>query len=209
MSNVVFCYYDSSKIRSWLSSELEKLIPNLDLHGLDRIVLDLAYKDLKLYLNFENKINISSVQTKTLQYIKEKTKELKAFLKFWSYLWVDKWKKRIAVSQKIPKISRKKVCKLRNARSIYFMSTSKKQLKKNVIKKLLKKGEICMPQQIADELIIREIADRINKKKLNAETDNMLGILHGVFTKIEKLQKDPKPIIYLKLTKKPLGYRLR
>ena len=62
--------------------------------------------------------------------------------------------------------------------------------------------------QIPDELIIREIADQLNKKNFIID-DKLLSILHGVFRRIEKLQNYPKPIIYLKLTKKKLGFKLR
>ena len=65
-----------------------------------------------------------------------------------------------------------------------------------------------MPQQIADQLIIREIAGYLNKKNFSVD-DNLLYILHGVYTRIEKLQKETKPVLYLKLTKKQLDYKLR
>lgn len=209
MSSTVFCEYESLTIRSLLSAELEELIPNLDLKELDKIVLELAHNDLKIYLDFEKKkSNFSIDNTKKLENTEDKTTELKAFLKFWIGLWVEKWEKRIAISQKLPKISRLKVCKLRNARAFYCLSNGKKKLKENVIIKLMNKGEICMPQQIADQLIIREIARHLNKMKFSVD-DNLLDILHGVYTRIGKLQKETKPILYLKLTKKQLNYKLR
>ncbi|MEJ2271749.1 MAG: hypothetical protein P8X91_04560 [Candidatus Bathyarchaeota archaeon] len=185
------------------------MIPNLDMDQSDKIVLEFAYNDLKTYLDFENKGSYSSSsETETSENLIEKTEELKAFLKFWSALWVEKWKNRIAISQRIPKICRVKVCKLRNARAFYHFSKNKDKLKDNVIKRLIKKGEICMVLQIADELIIREIADHLTEKNFDID-DNLLIVLHGVFTRIEELQNEQKPVIYLKLIKKTLGYKLR
>ena len=209
MTSNVFCENEKLTIQHLLSGELEKLIPNLDLKTLDKIVLELAYNDLKLYSDFEKNINnFSFDKRRKIKNIENKTTELKAFLKFWTGNWVEKWKKRIAISQRIPRICRAKVCKLRNARAFYYLSNCKKELKDNVIKKLIKRGEICMPQQISDQLIIREIAEHLNRKNFSVD-DNLLYILHGVYTRIEKLQKETKPVLYLKLTKKQLDYKLR
>ena len=209
MSSAVFYEHASSIIRCLLSTELEKLIPNLDLKENDKIVLELAYNDLEQYFYFKNKKNYLSLdEPKIKEYNKEKITELKAFIKYWSGLWVEKWKKRIAISQRIPKINRHKVCTLRKARAFYHLSKDKNELKENIIDRLIKKGEICMPSQIAEELIIREIAENLKNKKFNVD-ENLLNILHGVFRRIEKLQKETEPIIYLKLIKKPLGYKLR
>lgn len=209
MSSVGFYKHTSSIIRCLLSAELEKLIPNLDLKGKDKIVLELAYNDLEQYFYFKNKKNYLSLdEPKIIEYRKDEIIELKAFIKYWSGLWVEKWKKRIAISQRIPKIDRHKVCKLRRARAFYHLSKDKKELKENIIDRLIKRGEICMPSQIAEELIIREIAENLKNRKFSVD-ENVLNILHGVFRRIEELQNETRPIIYLKLIKKPLGYNLR
>ena len=202
MPTVASCEYENSNVWFLLANELEKLIPNIKINGANRFVLDLAYANFKFFLEFFNTSNnVSSREMKPIENCAKKTDELKELLKFWPGFWVEKWKKRIAISQRIPKISSAKVFKLRKARSFYYFSIDKKKLKKEVIKRLLKKREYCMPQQIADELIIREIADSLSGKKFSVD-ENLLCILHGVFNRIEKLQNETKPLIYLKLTKK-------
>ena len=83
MTSTVFCEYEKLTIQCLLSGELEKLIPNLDLKTVDKIVLELAYNDLNLYLDFEkNTSNFSLDKRRKIKNIENKTTELRAFLKF-------------------------------------------------------------------------------------------------------------------------------
>ena len=78
------------------------------------------------------------------------------------------------------------------------------ELKKLVVQKLVDQGEVCRANLLAENLIIKEIADQLNrcgKKNPVRIVVNPTEILHGVYTKVKKLADKKTPLLHLKIIK--------
>lgn len=194
------------KVLLWLAGELEKRIPNLELDGLDKSVLVYAYQDLQTCLAIRLEAsNASQLYVKVGRAVEESPDEVKAFLKVWVGQWVEKWRNRVTFSQEMPKVSRRRFGNLRKAQKLCMVMNGRKKLREMVVQRLVRRGEVCRPKQIAEDLIIKEIADQLCKcqgKSLMCVNLNILKILHGVYARIGKLAESKKPLLHIKIVKK-------
>lgn len=110
----------NSKVLLWLADGLEKRMPNLELDGLDKSVLMYAYQDLQtcLAIGLEAS-NRYQMHMKLRRAVERNPDEVKAFLEVWSAQWVEKWRKRVTVSQGVQKVSRRSFGILRRAQKLY------------------------------------------------------------------------------------------
>jgi hypothetical protein len=193
------------KILFWLIDELKKQIPDFEIQGRDRSVLEIAYQDLQTCLRIKWKITDGSqlniILTKAMD---ASADEVKAFLKVWISKWLVKWRTRVTLSQEMPKISKRWIRNLRKAKRLYDGMIEKQELKKLVVQKLVNKGEVCRAKLIAKNLIIKEIADQLHRmeKKNTVKTDvNPIEILRGAYNEVEKLADKKAPMLHLKIRK--------
>jgi hypothetical protein len=204
MSNTLLHAKKHLKILSWLAQELKSQIPNFDPSCQDRRVLAFAYKDLQTCLGVRwrvtNPIQLLMMITGVAENHPE---EVRAFLKVWTNRWLEKWRERVSLFQKMPRISKRHLNSLREAKKIYRGMKRWQEMKRMVFQKLVNQGEVCMAELIAETLIIEEIADQLNKygdrttmKKIGL---NPAEILQGLTTKVETLPNRKSPIIYLKI----------
>jgi hypothetical protein len=177
----------TSNLFFWLIKELKNQIPGFDPFNQDRILLANAYKDLKTFLKIKKKL------------AEKKPIESKAFLKVWVSQWLTKWRQRVSIFQRKLKQSKHcQKCKIR-AQKYYRKMKNKKDLRDMVIRKLINNGEVCMPDTIAKNLIINEIA-RHYQKSGSRESDalNLLEILNRLTLKIKRLKKEKGPLLHLR-----------
>ena len=75
------------------------------------------------------------------------------------------------------------------------------ELKDALIRKLLNRGEICMTEQIAENLIVEEISKFIPRVDEGQETINLnpLQILNNLIPRISQLPREKGPLVYLTL----------
>ena len=77
------------------------------------------------------------------------------------------------------------------------------ELKKMVMQKLINEGEVCMAELIAENLIIEEIAYRLNINGGKTPTDKSTlepwHILQQVLPRVKRLRTRKTPLIHLKL----------
>jgi hypothetical protein len=189
-------------ILSWLAVELEIEIPDLDIYGSERKLLDFAYQDLETCL-------IQKLNKKTSNDLEEALKdqmrqeEIKTFLKIWTNKWLKKWRERVTFCQKIPHFSLDQIKAKKKAKKIFKCMKKGKELKKMVIQRLISKGEICMIDLIAENLIIEEIAFRVrmnNRKKPSRKTIlDPWHILQATSPRLKLLVKRKTPIVHLQL----------
>jgi hypothetical protein len=194
------------KILLWLADGLEKRMPNLELEGLDKSVLVYAYQDLQTCLSIGLEAsNRYQLHMKLRRAVERSPDEVKAFLEVWAGQWVEKWRKRVTVSQGVQKVSRRRFGFLRRALKLYRVMKERKKLEELVVQRLVRRGEVCRPKQIAENLIIKEIAAQLGKcqgKNLMCVSLNMLKVLHGVYARIEKLAESKTPLLHLKIIRK-------
>jgi hypothetical protein len=200
----------SSKIRaeetplilSWLAGELEKEIPDLDIHGSERKLLDFAYNDLETTLT-EKLSDTEFAKLEDAMENEESQEEIKAFLKIWTIQWLEKWRERVTLCQKAPPFSLQHAKLKKKAKKLLNSMKEGKELKKMVVQRLINKGEVCMADLIAESLIIEEMAFRLRtnggKTPENKAVMDPWDILQQVSTRIKSLVERKTPIIHLKL----------
>ena len=129
--------------------------------------------------------------------------EIKAFLKVWTTQWLEKWRERVTLCQKMPQISLAHLKIKNKAAKIFKQMEEGQELKRMVVQKLINKGEVCMAKLIADNLIIEEIACRLKTNDAKEPTDKISldpwDILQEVVPRVNRLTERKAPIIHLKL----------
>jgi hypothetical protein len=196
---------DSSRdsvIMSWLARELEKEIPDLDIYGLERRLLDFAYLDLETSLTEKlrtaNFVDIDeALNDETCQ------EEIKAFLKIWTKQWLEKWRERVTFCQRMPQFSLDHLKNKKKATKIFKRMENGQELEQMVVQKLINYGEVCMPELIAENLIIEELAFRLKMNRGKTPKDKTLLdpwiILQEVSPRVKSLAERKTPLIHLKL----------
>ena len=186
---------------SWLARELEREIPDLDLYGSERSLLDFAYRDLETCLKLKG-ISITSEKDEKTLMDEDHQEEMKAFLKVWTKRWLEKWRERVTFSQKMPQFSLAHLKAKKKAAKIFKRMENGQELKKLVVQKLINQGEVCMAELIAENLIVEDIAYHMRMSKGKMPTDQTLkpwNILQEVSPRIKRLTERRTPIIHLKL----------
>ena len=186
----------------WLAKELEREIPDVDIYGSERKLLDFAFQDLETCLDSEcTRVSFDDIE----KVLNDETNldEIKSFLTVWTTRWLKKWRERVTLCQKIPQISLAHIKIKNRAAKVFKQMEKEKELKRLVIQKLINKGEVCMVNLIAENLIIEEIAQRLKandkKEPTNWTTLDPLEIFQEVVPRINRLTERKVPIIHLKL----------
>ena len=186
----------------WLARELEKEIPDLDLYGSEKKLLDFAGKDLETWLNVKREGANSDEVEKALN-IRDNQEEIKAFLKVWTEQWLEKWRERVTLCQKMPTFSLRQVKRKKRAKKIFERMEQGQELKRWIVQKLVNQGEVCMPELIAENLVIEQIAYRLKTRKENASASKTAmkpwQILRDVLPHVNSLAKRKMPLIHMKL----------
>lgn len=195
---------DSSKkfmVMSLLARELKREIPELDLYGQERSLLDFAYHDLETCLKMKWK-DVSSAEIEEDLRSEERQEELKEFLKVWTPQWLEKWRERVTLCQKLPHFSLEHAKIKRKAAKLFKRMENEGELKKLVAHKLIDKGEVCMAEMLAENLIVEEIAHRLRMnrgKTLDKNSLEPLSIFQAVLPRVQWLAERKIPLIHLKL----------
>ena len=191
---------DSSKkfvVMSLLARELKTEIPELDLYGQERSLLDFAYHDLETCLKTNWK-DVSSTEIEEALKTEDRQEELNEFLKVWTPKWLEKWRERVTFCQKLPHFSLEHAKTKRKATKLFKYMEKGQELKKRVTQKLIDEGEVCMAEMLAENLIIEEIAHRMTRTsgKINLEP---WSIFQEVLPWVKRLTVRRIPLIHLKL----------
>lgn len=189
-------------IKPLLAGELENEIPDLDVYGAERKLLDFAFQDLETCLTG----NLSDTKLADIEKVlsdEAREDEVKSFLKVWTKQWLEKWRERVTFCRKVPQFSLEHLKAKKKATKMFKQMERGKELKKMVVQRLISNGEVCMADMIAENLIIEEITSRLRMNKGQAsEAKTMLdpwSIFQQVAPRIKTLAKRKMPIIHLKL----------
>jgi hypothetical protein len=202
MSNAKLYSSRNSMLISWLARELKSEIPELDIHGQERSLLDFAHHDLETYLRLKWKGVNSDDFDETLNG-EDRQEEMKEFLKVWTTKWLEKWRERVTLYQKLPQFTLRHLEAKNKAKKIFKRMKKGEELKKIVEQKLINHGEVCMAELIAENLIIEQIACRLKMNKGKASDDKISlepwSILQAVLPQVKRLIAKRNPLIHLKL----------
>jgi hypothetical protein len=191
-------------IISLLAEELKNEIPDLDVYGSEKKLLDFAYHDLETCLKAKND-NKNLTEIEKILNNKSEKEEVKSFLKIWTKKWLNKWRERVTLCHKPPQFSLNHIKAKKKATMIFKRMQNGQELKKLVVQRLINLGEVCMAELIAENLIIEEMVYRLRKNKGKCSSNknflDPLSIYQQVIPRVKNLAERKAPIIHLKLMK--------
>ena len=189
-----------------LGEKLKDSDPALDVMGSDRKVLQVACQDFTNYLKFHwNLIGKEANQCEVVEQLEklfhENAAELDAFLTVWTGMWLKKWKERVKLligEQNANKWN--KVAKTLSSAEPYWKKIERKQeLTEVVVSTLLKNGEICGTEILAENLLKMELGEK-TVQNLN-DKERVFCIVNNALRKAREMAQSKGPLIFVKVDK--------
>jgi len=189
-----------------LGEKLKDSDPALDIMGSDRKVLQVACQDFTNYLKFHwNLIGKEANQCELVERLetlfKEDSQELNAFLTVWTGIWFKKWKERVKLligtqnANKWNKMSKT----LANVEPMWRKIEHKQELQEIVISTLIKNGEVCGTEILAENLLKMELGEK-DIENLN-EKERIFATLNNSLRKAREMAQSRGPLIFVKIDK--------
>jgi hypothetical protein len=179
----------------------------LDIMGSDRKVLQVACRDFTNYLKFHwNLIGKEASECELVEKLeklfKEDAEELNAFVTIWIGIWFKKWKERVKLLIGDQNASRwNKMAKtLSNAEPLWRKIEQKQQLQEVVVATLIKNGEICGTEILAENLLKLELGEKHQHYNSN-EKENILAMVNNTLRKAREMAQSKGPLIFVKVDK--------
>jgi hypothetical protein len=189
-----------------LGEKLKDTDPALDVMGSDRKVLQVACQDFTNYLKFQwNLIGREASQCELVEKLEkvfhENPGELEAFLTVWAGMWLKKWKERVKLligDQNQNKWN--KVSKTLSSAEPYWKKIERKQeLTEVVVATLLKNGEICGTEILAENLLKMELGEK--RAQLLNDRERVFSVVNNSLRKAREMAQSRGPLIFVKVDK--------
>jgi hypothetical protein len=189
-----------------LGEKLKDVDPALDIMGSDRKVLQVACQDFTNYLKFHwnligKEANQCEIVEKLETLFKEDAAELDAFLTVWIGIWFKKWKERVKLlignqnANKWNKVSKT----LANAEPLWRKIERKQELQEVVVSTLIKNGEVCGTEILAENLLKMELGEK-NLQNVN-DKERLFTTLNNALRKAREMAQSKGPLIFVKVDK--------
>jgi hypothetical protein len=188
-----------------LGEKLSDAELSLDVAGSDREVLQVAYQDftnyLKVHWNLIGKeANRCELVKKLEKQIQENPVELEEVLTIWSNMWLKKWKERVKLLIGNQKHVEPQVFDaLKNAESQWKKIGRKQELTELVVGALVKNGEICGTEIVAESLLKCELCAKYVQKF--GDKERVFNILNSALSKARRISQNKGPLIFVKIDK--------
>jgi hypothetical protein len=193
-------------VETMLGEKLKDADPALDIMGSDRKVLQVACQDFTNYLKFHwNLIGKESNQFELVEKLeklfKEDASELDAFLTVWAGIWFKKWKERVKLlignqnANKWSKMSKT----LANVEPLWRKIEHKQELQEVVVATLIKNGEICGTEILAENLLKMELGEK-NLENVS-DRERLFTTLNCSLRKAREMAQSRGPLIFVKIDK--------
>ena len=189
-----------------LGEKLKDADPALDIMGSDRKVLQVACQDFTNYLKFHwnligKESNQCTLVEKLEKLFKEDGAELDAFLIVWTGIWFKKWKVRVKLlignqnANKWNKMSKT----LANVEPLWRKIEHKQELQEIVVATLIKNGEICGTEILAENLLKMELGEK-NLENVS-DKERLFTTLNCALRKAREMAQSRGPLIFVKIDK--------
>lgn len=190
-----------SKLFTLLVKEFETIIPQFKPYTTDYQLVVYASKDFETWLKVKMDIDDIRVIYKRLEEdLRNNPRDFRTSLNFWVDMWLKKWRERVRILSTKFEMPRDHVERIKRARKILQEMDWKNELKAMTIKKLVEYGEVCMIEFIADNLVVEEIAKRLQRANKDAIVAlDPLSIYSAVSSRIMRLPKERGPLVYLNI----------
>jgi hypothetical protein len=193
-------------VEMMIGEKLKDADPALDVMGSDRKVLQVACQDFTNYLKFHwnligKEANQCEIVEKLETLFKENADELDAFLTVWCNMWFKKWKQRVKLL-----IGNQNACKwnkmaktITDAEPIWRQIEHKQELQEIVIATLIKNGEVCGTEILAENLLKMELGEKHIQKL--CEKERVFTTLNNTLRKAREMAQSRGPLIFVKIDK--------
>ncbi len=179
----------------------------LDVMGSDRKVLQVACQDFTNYLKFHwnligKEANQCEVVDKLEVLFREDADELDAFLTVWCNIWFKKWKQRVKLligNQSASKWN-KMTKSVTDAEPLWRKLEHKQELQEIVISTLIKNGEVCGTEILAENLLKMELGEK-SIQGLADEKEKVFTTLNNTLRKAREMAQSRGPLIFVKVDK--------
>jgi hypothetical protein len=190
-----------------IGEKLKDADPALDVMGSDRKVLQVACQDFTNYLKFHwnligKEANQCEVVDKLEVLFREDADELDAFLTVWCNLWFKKWKQRVKLligNQSASKWN-KMTKSVTDAEPLWRKLEHKQELQEIVISTLIKNGEVCGTEILAENLLKMELGEK-SIQCLADEKEKVFTTLNNTLRKAREMAQSRGPLIFVKVDK--------
>jgi hypothetical protein len=189
-----------------IGEKLKDADPALDIMGSDRKVLQVACQDFTNYLKFHwnligKEANQCDVAEKLEELFRENADELDDFLSVWCNIWFKKWKQRVKLligNQNAYKWN-KMAKTITNAEPIWRRIEHKQELQEVVVATLIKNGEVCGTEILAENLLKMELGERYVQNL--SDKERLFTTLNNTLRKAREMAQSRGPLIFVKIDK--------
>ncbi len=189
-----------------IGEKLKDADPALDIMGSDRKVLQVACQDFTNYLKFHwnlmgKEANQCELVERLENIFKEDSTELDQFLSIWIGIWFKKWKERVKLLIGDQNASRwNKISKtLVNAEPLWRKIEHKQELQEIIIITLLKNGEICGTEILAENLLKMELGEK--RVQEISDRERVFTVVNEALRKAREMSQSKGPLIFVKVDK--------
>lgn len=194
-------------IEIMIGEKLNDVDPALDVMGSDRKVLQVACQDFTNYLKFHwNLIGKEANQCEVVDRLellfREDADEIDAFLTVWCNIWFKKWKQRVKLligNQNANKWN-KMTKSITDSEPLWRKLDHKQELQEIVISTLIKNGEVCGTEILAENLLKMELGEK-SIQSLADEKEKVFTTLNNTLRKAREMAQSRGPLIFVKVDK--------
>jgi len=187
------------QIEALIVNKIKKIDPTIDSQGADRKMLQLVCKDFTNYMKFNDaSASDKCFEEKVDKFSKEEKLELDAFLTIWTSMWMKKWQERVKLL--IGKQDKKgELSKTLSEAEPQWQNLKHKQELLNLVGFILvKDGEICSSEMLAEHVLKEELAK--NNIDFSDEVQ-ALTFLNKAINRAHEIAKTTGPLIFVEINK--------
>ncbi len=178
----------------------------LDILGSDRKVLQVACEDFTNYVKFHwglmgKETGQLELADRLEQLYRTDRAELEEFLNVWVGVWFKKWKERVKLligeesAQKWSKVSKT----INNAEPLWRKLEQKQEIKELIAFTLIKNGEICGTEILAENLLKMELGEK--RVQYLSDKERVLIAVNNALRKSRDMAQSKGPLIFVKIDK--------
>ena len=190
------------KYLSLLAEEFQKYLPQFEPYTNDYQMVVYACRDFEEWARCEwNLKSNKEVYGKLEETSNREPAVFKLFLNYWTNCWLQKWRERVKLLSTKPKMPPDIQEKIKESQGLYREMEQKRELKKMVTQRLIRQGEISLPENIAETRIIEEITKRLQNADINIDYPALdsLELLNTISYRISQLHEEKGPLIYMSI----------
>ncbi len=195
-----------NNLETKLGEKMNQSDIHFDVTGADAKVLRIAHQDLLNYLKYhwnmigkeESDFKVASRAEKLL---KDEPAEFEIFLSMWTSSWLHKWGQRVKLllgDQPQDKSRLSMNSGSSDSEALWRKVQGKQELVGLVVSSLVKNGELCATEILAENILKTELAkvtDFVNSK------EQMIRLLDSAFSRARELANCVSPLIFVKVDK--------